>query len=235
MLRKRAEGESADEHTELSRSLPWYVNGTLTTAENGRIQRHLTECESCRTEAAQCRALAGRLPIGAESWKPSAAHFSAILAEVDKLDAATATPRPLKPLASHGLLRRVRLWFAETPGPVRWTLAMETAALAMLIVLAVPRLELISKEHGVFETLSTAEAPAAKAGSLIRLMVADDMTAGEFSVLLRQAQAQVREGPSAVGSYTVEVPASEGPIALASLRAHPKVLLAQPIEQPRNP
>ena len=64
----------------------------------------------------------------------------------------------------------------------------------------------------------------------IRLVFAEDMTTRELSDLLRNAKAQIRQGPSEVGSFTVEVEFKEEKQSLSVLRSHPKVLFTQLVE-----
>jgi Putative zinc-finger len=231
MTTKQLNEAWANEHAGLIDMVPWYVKGTLTPTENALMKQHLEECEICRREVSNCEILADHLPSTTETWKPSSAHFAGILAEVDKLGAATVKREIPRPVIAPGLFRRTSLYLSQTPRPVRWTLALETLAFAALALFIVLPIHPNSGASGVFETLSNAETPATTQGLSIRLMFAEDMTTRELFDLLKQAKAQIRQGPSVVGSYTVEVPAEDTEQALATLRAHPKVRLAQPVEK----
>lgn len=221
---------SSLEHAEIAGLIPWYVKGTLTNTEHAIVKRHLAECAGCRSEADQCQALAEAVPLHASAWKPSAAHFAGILAEVERLESAPIRPPTLiKPAPSSGFLPHLIEWFKQTPKPVRWTLGIETLALAALAAFIVLPAHRGEDTSGIFETLSNAEAPQAGHGHSIHLLVASDMTAGELSELLAQAKAQIRQGPSRVGVYTLEVPTEHAAKSLEILRAHRKVRLAQPV------
>jgi Putative zinc-finger len=221
-----------DHHAELEGMVPWYVKGTLTTTENALMKQHLKECEICRSEVSNCEFLADHLPSATESWKPSPSHFAGILAEVDKLEAATVKREIPRPVNDAGFFRRIRTYLSQTPSPVRWTLALETLAFAALALFVVLPLHPNSGAGGgVFEILSNAETPTTTQDLSIRLMFTEDMTTRELFELLKQAKAQIRQGPSVVGSYTVEVSTEAAAQSLATLRAHPKVRLAQPVEK----
>lgn len=222
---------TVNEHAELEGLVPGYAKGTLTQKENSIMKEHLVECEVCRREVSYCESLADHLPAATETWKPSPAHFAGILAEVDKLEAATVKRKIPRPVAAPGFFRRIGACLSQTPRPVRWTLALETLAFAALALFVVLPLHPNSRTGGVFEILSNAETPATMQGLSIRLMFTEDMTTRELFELLKQAKAQIRQGPSVVGSYTVEVPTEDTEQALATLRAHPKVRLAQPVEK----
>jgi anti-sigma factor RsiW len=217
------------EHTELEGLIPWYVNGTLSTEESAAVEQHLTVCEQCQSEALRCQSLVGQLPAAQEIWKPTAAHFASILANVDKLEAATVKPDTRSTKVRLGIFQRISTGLSQTPSPVRWTLAFETLAFAALALFLVLPNSPIPKTGGVFETLSNAESPTTK-GKAIRLVFSEDMTTRELFDLLKQAKAQIRQGPSEVGSYTVEVASKDEAQSLSVLRANPKVRLAQAVE-----
>jgi len=221
----------ANEHAEMEGLVPWYVKGALTPAENALMKQHLAECEICRQEVLNCEIMADHLPPSTETWKPSPEHFAGILAEVDKLESTTIKREIPLPIITQGLFQHIGAWLSQIPRPVRWTLALETFAVAALILFIVLPFHPDSGKYGVFETLSNAETPATTQGQSIRLMFAEDMTTRELFDLLKQAKAQIRQGPSIVGSYTAEVTAADTEQSLATLRAHPKVRLAQPVEK----
>ncbi len=217
------------EHSEMEGLIPWYVNGTLSADESAAVEQHMAVCEQCQSEALRCQSLAGQLPTPQEIWKPTPAHFADILANVDKLEAATVKPNASRTKAAPGFFRRISAWLSKTPSPVRWALAFETLAFAMLALFLVLPNSPFPKSNGVFETLSNAESQTTK-GKAIRLVFSEDMTTGELFDLLKQAKAQIRQGPSEVGSYTVEVASKDEASSLSVLRANPKVRLAQAVE-----
>jgi hypothetical protein len=106
----------------------------------------------------------------------------------------------------------------------------ESLAFAALAAILVLPGRISTDQTGTFETLSTVESPAMIKGRSIRLVFSEDMTTRELSDLLRTAKAQVRQGPSEVGSFTVEVALKEEQQSLSVLRSNPKVQLAQPVE-----
>lgn len=217
------------EHSEMKGLIPWYVNGTLSAAESAAVEQHMAVCEQCQSEALRCQSLASQLPTPQEIWKPTPAHFADILANVDKLEAETVKPNASRTKATPGFFRRISAWLSQTPSPVRWTLAFETLAFAALALFLVLPNSPFPKSNGVFETLSNAESPTTK-GKSIRLVFSEDMTTGELFDLLIQAKAQIRQGPSEVGSYTAEVASKDEASSLSVLRANPKVRLVQPVE-----
>ncbi len=228
MIQHQDNNVSSYDHDELINLIPWYVKGKLTVNENATVKQHLTHCESCREEVANCKALAGLLSVPTEAWQPSAAHFAGILDEVDKLEAKKKSEPSTIPIA--GFFQRFRQLFAQTPRPVRWTLAAESLAFAILAAVMVLPDRLKIDQTGAFETLSTAEIPATSSGQMLRVVFSEDMTAKELSELLLQTKAQIRKGPSLVGVYTIEIATGDAVQAQATLRTHPRVRLVLPIE-----
>lgn len=215
---------------EMTGLIPWYVNGTLSAAEQSDLEQHLAVCALCQREALRCQSLVEELPTPQDTWKPTPAHFAAILANVDLIEEATLKPDINHTKAAPGFLRRMSTWYSQTPRPVRWTLAFETFAFALLALFLVLPHSPIRNTNGIYETLSDVESPAAAKGASIRLVFSEDMTTQELFDLLKQAKAQIRQGPSEVGSYTVEVESAEKARSLTLLRANPKVRLVQLVE-----
>jgi anti-sigma factor RsiW len=217
------------EHSEMEGLIPWYINGTLSADESAAVEQHVAVCEQCQSEALRCQSLAGQLPTPQEIWKPTSSHFADILANVDKLEAAAVKSEPSRTKTAPRFFQCISAWLSQTPSPVRWTLAFETLAFAVLALFLVLPNSPFPKPNGVFETLSNAESPTTK-GKSIRLVFSEDMTTRELFDLLKQAKAQIRQGPSEVGSYTVEVASKDEAQSLSVLRANPKVRLAQAAE-----
>jgi len=230
MIKHQDDKASSYHHDELIKLIPGYVKDKLTANERTAVKQHLSDCESCRQEVSNCQALIDCLPKPIESWQPSAAHFAGILTSLDKLEANEKFEKSTQIVSKSGFFQRIQQLFAQTPRPVRWALMAESLAFAALATFLVLPGHISTHQIGTFETLSTVESPAMIKGRSIRLMFSEDMTTRELSDLLRKAKAQVRQGPSEVGSFVVEVALKEEKQSLSVLRSNPKVQLAQPVE-----
>jgi Putative zinc-finger len=230
MIKHQDNNFSPYDHDELISLIPWYVKGKLTANESAALKQHLTDCENCQQEVSNCKALVDSFPKSAESWQPSAAHFAEILAGVDKFEAAEKLKKSANTVPKAGFFQRIRQLFAQTPRPVRWTLAAESLAFAILAAVMVLPGRLTIDQTDTFETLSNPETPAPPSGQMLHVIFSDDITAKELSELLLQTKAQIRQGPSEVGAYTVELPSGDAAKAQAALRVHPKVKLVLPVE-----
>lgn len=218
-----------DIHLKIRQLLPWYATSSLPAEEVKQVQTHLSECAECREELADCQVLAAHPPTETEVWSPSPAHFADIMSRIDALE-GVAEVKQKQHGRPTGFLRRLIDSFGAMPRPYRWAFALETAAcFGLMLALVGPYVKTLG-ESGAYQTLSSGEAALTANGALVRVLFADDLTTGELAQLLKLCQCQVRQGPSAVGSFVLEVPTGQDDNALAMLRANPKVRLAQPID-----
>lgn len=122
-------------------------------------------------------------------------------------------------------------WFKElfsAATPVRWTLAVQALAVAGLAV----TLAITQMQRPEFETFST-PSPAATATGHLRLVFAETASEKDIRTLLHGIGGTIVDGPGDMGIYTVMLsdPATVN-AALATLRRHPDVKLAQPSSNP---
>lgn len=250
---------SANAHEGVEMLLPWYVNGRLSAVETAEVEQHLERCSVCRAELEQCRALARTLhqqqPIG---WQPAPGHFERALAEIERLEAktppvqppryadsdtrSTATAGQSKPIAFQRQyppwLQRLRDWLGATPVPVRWTLALESLAVAaLLLVLLVPGR--MPATPG-YETLSNDDQPAALAGPRLRVVFNETATVADLRDLLLPVNGGIVTGPTALGVFIVALPDGSRAQpslteALVRLRASPQVRVVEPLMPGRKP
>jgi len=220
-------------HQEIQELLPWYANDTLIPAEKCAVEQHLEQCSICRKELEQCRIFSYQThTLTGAAWQPPAGHFDRLMADIDRL-----TPPATPAKASPPLAQRILDWLRITPSPVRWTLAVESLAVAALVLMLVVT-PATPPDLG-YETLSNGKAPMAAANPRLRVVFAEPMTVGALGALLRDIGGQIVAGPTALGVYTVAVAGGEQPIAaqnqaVATLRAHEQVRLAEPLESHRR-
>jgi anti-sigma factor RsiW len=209
--------------------LPWYENGTLDDRERASVEAHLMTCAACQAELARCHDLATAVRAAADGWEPSAEHFARVLA---RLDATAASARPRRGWwdTMCAQYERYRAMLHRTPPLIRWTLVTQSAltlVLAGILVWQAPR----APEH-FYRTLSSSSDQAAQQRAQIHVVFADDITEKELRALLTEVRGTIVAGPSPLGVYTVAVALSGdahalADLALATLRAHPKVRLAE--------
>ncbi len=218
-----------DPHEAATLLLPWYANGTLSPEETRQVEEHLGQCPHCRAELEQYRILGEQVREQPEwTWQPPSGHFERLMADIDRLD-TPAVPVRAKPSP----WQRLMDWLRETPQPVRWTLAVESLALAMLaLVVWLPGRPVV--EPG-FETLSSVTTSTRPTGPRLRVGFDPTLRITDLQSLLQALHGQIVAGPSALGIYIIALDAKERPEAaldhaLTVLRAHRQVLLAEPLQ-----
>lgn len=220
-------------HAEIAALLPWYVNGTLNPAEAADVEQHVAHCPDCRSDLEQCRILATRIPEQPATWQPGASGWDHLMQDIDALETPSA---PAKTPAT--LLQRIRAGWRKTPKPMRWTLALESMAVAALVLMVA--LPTASLNQSGYETLSSSVEQPAVGGPRVRVFFAEEATLGEIQSLLRSLDGQIIAGPSALGGYTITLPVADRSQtaldqALAVLQSHHRVRLAEPLENGRAP
>lgn len=215
-------------HDEFVHLIPWYLKGQLSVDESDAVKQHLSSCESCQQELLSCQKIAESLPDTATTWKPSAAHFAGILANLDKLEAASATKQIPEFSTKSSVFDRIQQLLSQTPNPIRWTLAAEALAVILLAAVVMPS-RFNSDIPRSFETLSNAQTPATLSGTMLRVVFSENMSTKELSELLLQNKAQINQGPTAVGVYTIQIPHGYSDQVQATFKSHPKVSLVLPV------
>jgi Putative zinc-finger len=205
--------------------LPWYVNEGLSTTEVNQVKSHLDICPICQSEVARLQDLNVSVKSNhGDVWTPSAPHFARVLASVDAFE-----KRRSKPEESLGWLTRWFSWIKDTPRPARFTLGLQGALVVALATTLLIR-GLVPTE--AYKTLSNPVENSATLGQQVRLVFTEDMTEKELRNLLLGIGGRLVAGPSSFGVYTIVLDASKSNAhdiqqAISTLRAHPKVRLAE--------
>ncbi len=227
-----------DNHAEIAELIPWYVKGTLSADEYKSVSSHLESCELCQQTLVECKTIAQTPPMIQTEWKPSPVHFNRVLAALDELEAnekldavALSNEKPVKKPSKPGFFQRLAAYVSQTPALVRWTVAVETLAIAGIIGFLVLPNYISPYNTTGFETLSNAEPADTKVANVVRVVFNADMSVKELYDLLKEANAQIRQGPSAVGAFTVEVAKDNVPQAMAMFRSSKNVRLVLLMDQ----
>jgi len=220
------------DHDLVAELLPWYANNTLNPDEQELVAGHLVHCPECRQELAQYRQLdSGAYVVNSAApvWQPSSAQFSSILQAIDAQENSVDTAAV--PLKMPGFFSKLSAGLKVTPRPVYWFMALETAALATLVLLVVARLPQ-QPEQPMFQTLSSVHTPSATTLPRMSIVFAEDITEKEIRALLQAQHGQLVQGPSMLGVYTLQLETGGEPElqqAIIKLRADPKVKLVEAV------
>lgn len=208
-----------DAHRELQELLPWHASGALDAADALRVEQHLAGCAQCRDEMAfeqRLLALAGAEPSPADA-DAIEQGLARVRRRIDD-EAATRQPPPRRDAAT-GMHMRPGTWW-------RWLVAAQFAAIVGLsaaLLWTAPR-------SADYRALAGPAAVPDAANAQLVVRFRPDATEREMRAALAAASARLVNGPTATDAYLLAVPAGKLPDAVAYLRAHPAVTLAESLE-----
>jgi hypothetical protein len=198
-----------DRHEDVQRLLPWYVTDRLDPAERAGVAAHLETCADCRAELAIERRLAAAVAGQRDEVAPDWNRFAA------RLDAQPQTPPRRRTRDAFAGLRRA----AGRPGTLRWVVAAQFAAVAVLGGALVAE-----RRPGAYQALGD---QAEMRGGNALVMFDAGMSEAAFRRTLQARRARLVDGPTAAGAYVLDLPEGE----LVRLRGDAGVTMAEPIER----
>jgi hypothetical protein len=205
-----------DPHEQTQTLLPWYVNGTLDTAEAAMVEAHLIECAECRGEL-QFERMMGR-QVGGLSMDVEQG-WAAMRQRLEPAAEGTAAPTTARVIPF--LRRRITLG---------WAIAGQAAAAALLLV----AFGSLRETPSVAEYHALGAAGAPQTGNFV-VLFRPETTERDIRALLDGAQARVVEGPLTTGAWVLRVDGARRDAAVAQLRASPRIALAEPLDGNSKP
>ncbi|MGR9089020.1 MAG: anti-sigma factor family protein [Gammaproteobacteria bacterium] len=202
------------EHERAALNLPWYVNGTLNEAEQADVRAHLAQCLVCRRELAALQVLSSA--VAARTREP---RTEAALARIhERCDDRSAQ-------------RRLFPWTAAA-------VLVIVAGLAGFVGINTGLLGSGSGHHG-YLTLGARSINAPDVALVTaRIVFGHGVTERQLRELLLDAQAELIDGPTPRGAYTIALPRvsrdDDLQQAVAALRASERVLFVEPVVSVRQ-
>ncbi len=197
-------------HRESLELLPWYA--TLNEERRRALDAHLEGCTECVRELEEIRAL--QTAIAPLETTPETSPFllQRTLAKIDAFDDERMSP----PAG----WRRVIAWWSPSPLAARVLIAAQAG---LLVVLLAATAYFHHQAQG-FSTLS-GQGPATASGPRFTIAFQPDTSEETLRETIREANGTIVEGPSALGLYTVQIPAKSNPDeVLSQLRARSDVV-----------
>ena len=203
--------------------LPWLAQGTLEDRELRGTLEHLKYCEVCREELRYLPELrAAAPPAGSEASPDPDAAFRRLIRRVEAFeDRQARTP------GSGTFLHWVRT--LDTPAAV-W------AGLLLVLALGTGWMLRPGPEAALFRVLSD-EAPATSPDAAqLRVVFAPETPELRLREILLSVGAELADGPSPTGVYTLRLPSAQGVAQdeLARLRSLPEIRFLEPIFAPQE-
>lgn len=228
-------------HRQIWELIPWVVNGTASPADRQRVDEHLPACVDCRDEfALQSRLHAGMTiesPVIPDAH-PALARLLSRIDDASDIDVDSEDDR-------YEVISPVRRDHARSPRQtglsVRWVQALVAAVIVQAVGLAVLGFGSMQRSPtaGViesparYETLTQAATPTSTA--TIRFVPAPTLTIGALQAILADAGLRIVESSEDSAIYGLapkQDSANATTLAIARLRTHADVLLAEPIAVP---
>jgi hypothetical protein len=199
------------QHEALWELIPWVVNGRLCGEAAAPLSAHLAHCEECARDYAEQLRICGAMQADDSIAFASEAAFQKLATRLDAASKIERTSPRLRSYAAAGVLAALGLaaWGA-------WSLHRAPASAI-----------------AAYRTL-TAPAPLGAAGAQVRVVFTPNLPLGELARLLHSIDANITDGPTEAGVYTLGFgPSRTSPAQvarrLALLRANDNVRFAEPV------
>lgn len=189
--------EKLSERDEIEALLPWYVSGKLDAKDRARVERYIADHADVRAHLALAREEADATVAANEAIAGPGADA------LERLRASVARTMPRRQPFFAQLSERFADWLAGFAPP---QLSLVAAAAALVLMLQAAAIGVMVMQRVGEPTYQTAGGEEV-AGDTFELLVgfSDTATMGEISVLLKEIDAVVADGPKA-GLYRLRLP-----------------------------
>jgi hypothetical protein len=224
-------------HGEVWMLLPWYVNGTLKGEELDLVQHHLRICILCRRELALQQRTSKAIRNASIMDLSPQLSFSRLMRRIDR-EARQGRK---------GWWSSLRAQWAHLSYRLSTLLSLRRMLLGLSLLLLFIGLAPVAKlwlasvsKEPQYHTLADPNSESSAGKHDIRVIFAKTMEQEQIKQLLISLHAQIVDGPSSGGSYTVRIASGEHSdrevlTALDRLRHHPSVLFAEPAQPVATP
>lgn len=196
--------------------LPWFVNGTLDDEDRTGVVRHLRECARCRHEVIVLSRLQAFCATDRRSRVPMRDGGTAVVRMKD-IGARSGTKDRME---------RLRDSWHRAPKWTRWAIAAQFVAIVGLTSIVA------AQSGGSASTYRTlGDSARANPPGSIAVAFAPGITERELRRIVEAAGGRIVDGPTMSNMFVVQVPARRRAEALATVRAEPAVVLAEPLAE----
>ena len=193
--------------------LPFYINGTLSSADRAWVEGYLTEHPSARAELQWYESLQARLREDVPAVSSEVGMERALRRIRAERPAAQGTPRPAAPSP----LERLRGWVV---GVLPQTVLRPAFASAMAIV-AVQTVVIATLvvERDDSSEIRALRASVVEKGPYLKVNFKADARETDIRMLLVEVHGSLAAGPGQLGDYYVRVPEQQLPASSDKLAA----------------
>ena len=212
--------EHSREHREIWDLLPWLANQRLTEAQAARVEKHLQQCELCRTEVGVQQQLRDAIRAEEAVVLAPQTSFNKLMQRIDSEESSPVQADAEATAPVQARVSQMPKWFAIAA-------SIQVATVAALLgsmwwqqreVQTAPR----------YATL-TAPSPITK-GPVLRVVFDDQTKLVDIHELLKSIDARVVAGPTDAGVFTLALndKASSLDTVVTRLRGDAHVVFCEP-------
>ncbi|HEU4652940.1 MAG TPA: zf-HC2 domain-containing protein [Steroidobacteraceae bacterium] len=189
----RRDALSSREHRESWDLLPWLANQRLTEAQTQQVEKHLQQCEACRTELEEQRRLRDAIRAEEAVVLAPQTSFNKLMQRIDsEADTEFDSEVPTRTAV-----------VARTQRMPKW-LAIAASIQVMAVAALLGSLWWQQREVQVAPRFATLTAPNSTAkGPVLRVVFDDQTKLADISTLLKSIDARVVAGPTDAGVFTL--------------------------------
>ncbi|MDE2450433.1 MAG: hypothetical protein KGO22_15775 [Gammaproteobacteria bacterium] len=218
-------------HTRTELTIPWFVNGSLSTDAEPALREHLSTCPECAEDyeeqmrVREAMRAEGPLVFAAES------SYQKLLT---RMQYPQADREASAALTAHTVPAAVRYSFRRSPAVVRWLAAAVILQAFALGLGAWAWHSSVAARDAGYVTLTSA-GPVYGSGPRVRILFKTDLSVGALQGVLNGVGAHIIDGPADGDVYTLgfaQPPDSAAALEkrIAVLRGNPVVLFAEPVQ-----
>jgi hypothetical protein len=212
-------------HQEIIELLPWYANATLSEDERRTVETHVAGCKECAQELTSLAAMRKAVvALADEAPAPSPHLLNRALAEIEDYERGRAQKS-----ARMGRWRRQisEFWAGLWPSAPVFARAALAAQLALVLVLGT--VAVYQHKHPQIVYKVSTGPSGEGTGARISVVFNENASEREIRQALEEIHGTIVEGPTAEGSYTVQLPIRPEQTAeleknLETLRQHQRVV-----------
>jgi hypothetical protein len=201
--------------TRFDELLPFYVNGTLDSAERAWVDTYLREHPHAAGELDRCRTLQQRIRADV----PAVSSEVGLERALGRIHREGPAPQAARRATPPTLRERLGAWLSTlVPQPV--LKPAFAAALAVVAVQGVVIVQMVAErddESSLIRSLPPGQ--VAEQGPYLKVNFKSDAREADIRMLLVQAHGSLAAGPGQLGDYYVRVPAPQAESLAAQFRA----------------
>lgn len=201
--------------TRFDELLPFYVNGTLDSADRDWVESYLREHPQAAGELERCRTLQTRIRADV----PAVSSEVGLERAMARIRREGPAPQAARRAATPSLMERLGDWFSTlVPQPV-----LKPAFAAALAVVAVQGVMIVQMAGEADDDASLIRsAPptvAVEQGPYLKVNFKGDAREAEIRLLLVEVNGSLAAGPGQLGDYYVRIPAAQADAVAGKLKA----------------